>query len=231
MDDLDGILAARLNIKSEFGALLDNVCDAISHTILIMVVGMHFGGLCIVAGLIGAMAVVLRSVSRMVPARAAGTGSPTNELIRHILFILLLAELFEFSTGPVLIAAFLLHSVSMLVPYKLPYLIRGMTKSHVAIGLVNVALAIAWLVPESTAIIAACFILPYQYSLSSAFIKKATSVDAATSVSAASCASFNSLQRSISTQEQLDGACGELESQCASDGTEMKPQDEGTTAG
>ena len=42
MDDLDGVLAAKLNIRSDFGALLDNVCDAIAHTVVVMAVGMHF---------------------------------------------------------------------------------------------------------------------------------------------------------------------------------------------
>ena len=42
MDDLDGVLAAKLNIRSNFGALLDNVCDVIAHTVFVMVVGMHF---------------------------------------------------------------------------------------------------------------------------------------------------------------------------------------------
>ena len=41
MDDLDGVLAARLNIQSDFGALLDNVCDAIAHTAFVMVVGVY----------------------------------------------------------------------------------------------------------------------------------------------------------------------------------------------
>ena len=43
MDDLDGILSAKLNARSEFGARLDNVCDAISHTIIVMVIGLHYG--------------------------------------------------------------------------------------------------------------------------------------------------------------------------------------------
>ena len=35
MDDLDGVLAAKLNIKSNFGARLDNVCDAIAHSVFV----------------------------------------------------------------------------------------------------------------------------------------------------------------------------------------------------
>lgn len=165
MDDLDGILAGKLKIRSEFGAMMDNVCDAITHSVFVMVIGMHFGGICAAASLIGAGAIVWRSVSRLIPGHAAGTGSATNELIRHVLFVLLLAEIFKFNASPYLIAAFLLHTLSMLLPYKLPYLIRGMTKSALAIGLVNVALLVAWLVPATTPVIAASFIITYLVSL------------------------------------------------------------------
>jgi len=163
MDDLDGILAGKLNIRSPFGAHLDNVCDAIGHSIFVMVVGMHFGGLCLVASLVGAMAIVLRSVARLAPEQAGG-GSPTNELIRHLLFVLVLAGQFGFSAAPFLIGAFLLNSVTMLVPLKMPYLIRSMTTSATAIGLVNVSLLVAWLVPVTTPAIAACFAGAYLYS-------------------------------------------------------------------
>ena len=101
MDDLDGILAAKLNIKSPFGAILDNVCDAIAHTIFVLVVGMQvwtdqggvWGGVCAALSLVAATSLVLRVVSRLDPAAVTGTGSPTNELVRHMLFILLLAQI------------------------------------------------------------------------------------------------------------------------------------------
>jgi phosphatidylserine synthase len=172
MDDLDGILAGKLNIRSEFGATLDNVCDAIAHSVIAMVVGIHFGVVCGIASLIGVTAIVWRSVSRLEPGRATCTGSPTNELIRHIFFVLVLSQIFEFNAAPFLVVAFLLHAVSMLVPYKLPYLIRGMTKSALAIGLVNVALLIAWLIPNTTPVIAACFVIPYLYSLAAAILQR-----------------------------------------------------------
>ncbi|MDP7017324.1 MAG: CDP-alcohol phosphatidyltransferase family protein [Pirellulaceae bacterium] len=172
MDDLDGVLAAKLNIRSEFGAILDNVCDSIAHTIIVMIVGVHFGGVCAVASLVGVTAMVLRGVTRLDPGQATGTGSPTNEMIRHVFFILVLAQIFEFSAAPYLTAAFLLHTVSMLIPYKLPYLIRGMTKSALAIGLVNVALIVAWLVPSTAPVIAACFVVSYLYSLLTAIIQR-----------------------------------------------------------
>jgi phosphatidylserine synthase len=171
MDDLDGVLAAKLSIKSDFGARLDNVCDAIAHSVIVMFVGMHFGGVCAAASLVGAAAIVIRSVTRLGPSQATSTGSATNELIRHVLFILLLSQSFQFGANGFLVAAFLLHAVSMLVPCKLPYLIRSLTKSPFAIALVNVALLVAWLLPSATPAIAACFIVPYLYSLSVALLQ------------------------------------------------------------
>jgi len=172
MDDLDGILAAKLNIKSQFGAILDNVCDAIAHTVFVMVVGMHVwtgqggvcGGVCAALSLVAATSLVLRVVSRLDPAAVTGTGSPTNELVRHMLFILLLAQIFGFAPAPLLIAAFVLHTVSMLVPYRLPWMIRSLTKSASAIGWLNVSLVVAWLVPYATSLIAAAFLLSYLLS-------------------------------------------------------------------
>ena len=172
MDDLDGILAAKLNIKSDFGAKLDNVCDAIAHSVVMMVVGMQFGGVCAAASLIGATAIVLRGVIRLDPHHAPGTGSPTNELVRHVFFILVSSQIFEFGAAPYLTATFLVHSVLMLLPYKLPYLIRGLTKSALAIGLVNAALLAAWLVPNTASVIATCFMVSYILSLVTALIQR-----------------------------------------------------------
>ena len=162
MDDLDGILAAKLNIRSQFGAILDNVCDAVAHTVFVMAVAMHWmdqggvcGSVCAAAGLVAAMALVLRVVSRLDPAAATGTGSPTNELARHMFFILLLARIFDFTPTPPLIAAFLFHAVSMLAPFRMPWLIRSLTKSATAIGLLNVSLVVAWLVSHAPPLIAA----------------------------------------------------------------------------
>lgn len=172
MDDLDGILAAKLNIKSQFGAILDNVCDAFAHTVFVMVVGMQvwtdqggvYGGVCAALSLVAATSLVLRVVSRLDPAAVTATGSPTNELARHMLFILLLSQIFGFARAPLLIAAFVLHTVSMLVPYRMPWLIRSLTKSATAIALVNISLVVAWLVPHATPLIAAAFLLSYLLS-------------------------------------------------------------------
>ena len=78
MDDLDGILAAKLKIGSEFGARLDNVCDAISHSIVVMVVAMSLGGIGAATALIAIAALIVRSVARLDPNANAGTGSPTK---------------------------------------------------------------------------------------------------------------------------------------------------------
>ena len=170
MDDLDGVLAAKLNIRSKFGALLDNVCDAIAHTVFVMVVGMHFaqeagystvGGICLASSLLATVAMVLRVVARINPTSETGIGSPTNELIRHIFFVILVAEIFGFDPTAVLIATFLLHAVSMLVPFTMPYMIRSLTKSAIAIGMVNVALLLAWLLPYAAPVVAGLFVLTY----------------------------------------------------------------------
>ncbi|MDA7914689.1 CDP-alcohol phosphatidyltransferase family protein [bacterium] len=164
MDDLDGVLATKLGIGSEFGARLDNVCDSVSHSMILMFVGMEIGGICTFAALIATAVVVLRGVARLDPNATPGTGSPTNELVRHVFFILLLAEQYSFDGSPFLIIACLLNAITMTFPRKLPLMIRGMAKSAVAIGFVNVALLVAWLVPSTMPLIAAAFIGTYLYS-------------------------------------------------------------------
>ena len=164
MDDLDGVLAAKLNIKSRFGADLDNVCDAVAHISLALAVGAHFGSLIIIASAIAAGSILLRVVTRLNPSATEGTGSQTNELMRHMLFALLLAGQFDFSPEYILIAVFLIHAVSMLVPYSMPHPIIDRAKSATALGLVNVALVAAWLVPITTPIITAAFVAAYIYS-------------------------------------------------------------------
>ncbi len=164
MDDLDGILAAKLNIRSQFGADLDNLCDAVAHVALTLAVGAHFGGMVLVFSTVAAASIILRVTSRLNPECVSGNGSPTNELMRHLLFTLLLAQTHVFEPELVLAIILLLHSVSMLVPYKMSAMIRAQTKSATAVGLVNVALLVAWLVPTMTLTIAAAFIVTYLFS-------------------------------------------------------------------
>ena len=161
--------------RGQFGARLDNVCDAIAHTAFVMVVGMPGGGVTAGASLAAVTAIILRCVSRLSPGAVTAQGSPTNELIRHILFILLLTKLAGVVAGPFLTVAFVCHTVSMLVTYRMPLLVRSMITSATAIGLLNVALIVAWIVPYTTPLIAAIFILTYLYSFASGAVRPRTS--------------------------------------------------------
>ena len=165
MDDLDGILAAKLDLKSEFGAALDNVCDAVSHILVVMAVGMHYGGSCAPLSLVAGISILVRVASRLTPTLKANGGSPTDELMRHILFALVVTRYFELAPEPFLATAFVLNSVSMQVPYPLRYSIRSLTTSATAIGGVNVALGVAWWFPVTAPAIATCFMATYLYSL------------------------------------------------------------------
>ena len=171
MDDLDGILAVKLGIQSEFGAILDNVCDALAHSVFVMVIAMHHGVVCGAVSVVAIVAIELRVVSRLRVGATPASGSPTNELVRHLLFILLLAEIYAFEATPYLIAAFILHAISMLAPLPMPYLLRSMTKSVATIAMINLALLSAWLFPISTPVIAACFFVTYVLSFASASIR------------------------------------------------------------
>ena len=171
MDDLDGVLAAKLDIRSRFGADLDNVCDGVAHVALALAVGAHFGGLVLIFSTLAAGSIILRVVSRVNLDRAVGGGSPTNELMRHLLFALLLADTLGFDPGPVLILVFLLHSVSMQVTYRMSALIRARVKSATAVGLLNVALVAAWRMPVAALPVAAAFSVTYLYSLTAGGIR------------------------------------------------------------
>jgi phosphatidylglycerophosphate synthase len=171
MDDLDGILAVKLGIKSEFGCILDNVCDVLAHAVFVMVIAMHHGVVCGVVSVVAILAMELRVVSRLRLGAAVALGSPTNELVRHMLFILLLGKAYAFNATPFLIAAFILNAVSMIAPLSMPYLLRSMTKSAVAIAMINLALLAAWLFPISTPVIAACFFVTYGLSFITATIR------------------------------------------------------------
>jgi phosphatidylglycerophosphate synthase len=165
MDDLDGILAAKLDLKSEFGAALDNVCDAVAHILVVMAVGMHYGGLSALLSLVAVVSIMLRVVSRLTPTSKTGGGSPTNELMRQILFALIVAPYFGLAVEPFLNTVLVLNAVSMQVSYPLVFSIRSLATSPAAIGLVNVALGVAWLFPVAALPIGTCFAGTYLYSL------------------------------------------------------------------
>jgi hypothetical protein len=157
-------LAAKLNIRSRFGADLDNVCDAVAHVALALAVGAHFGGLALMASVIAAASIILRVTSRLNPDVVNDSGSPTNELMRHMLFVILLTQMFGVEPGLYLVLVFMSHSVTLMVPFKLTLLIRGLAKTAAAVAIVNAALVAAWLMPAVTPLIATVFITAYLYS-------------------------------------------------------------------
>lgn len=165
MDDLDGQLAVKLGLKSDFGAALDNVCDAVAHVIFVMFVGMMHGPACMAFSIVAVGTILLRVTFRVAPPPRRSGGSPTNELMRHIILVLTATAALGWSASPFLIAVFTLNAVSMLVPYPLPHMIRSRTTSAAGIALVSVALLVAWLVPVTAPVIALGFGLPYLYSL------------------------------------------------------------------
>lgn len=176
MDDLDGILAAKLNLRSDFGAKLDNVCDAVAHALFAMVIGIHYGLVCGLISSVAVAAILIRVVSRL--GLSEGTGSPTNEMVRHLFFALLLADMFGFHPALPLIMIFLINTVSMLLPYPMPYMIRSQAKTTFAVSMVNLSLLLAWLVPYTTSVIAGSFIIAYLFSfLKASFGGKPASAD------------------------------------------------------
>lgn len=164
MDDLDGVLARKLKIRSLLGANLDNVCDTVVHVTVIMVISAQHEVFVLAAGLVAATAIITRLTARLDPAALKGYGSPTNELIRHVLFVLLLTDQFGVSPAIYLGILSILHAVSMLAPFKMPFLIRGMAKSATSVAFVNIALITAWLLPALTPYIATAFFATYLYS-------------------------------------------------------------------
>ncbi|MFC3150565.1 CDP-alcohol phosphatidyltransferase family protein [Litoribrevibacter euphylliae] len=171
MDDLDGILAAKMNIRSQFGAHLDNVCDAVAHGMIALAVGVHFGGAVLVMSLLAAGAAILRSTARLDPASKI-QGSPTNELMRHLLFVLLLSSLFSFEAEVWLILVFLCHSVTMVSSRAIPGMIRSRANTATKVVWVNLALVVAWLFSWLTLPIALAFILTYGYGVYRGFYEK-----------------------------------------------------------
>ena len=82
-----------------------------------------------------------------------------------MLFVIIVSRIFDFDPTLFLITTFSMHTVTMLVPVRMPYLIRSLTKTAVAIGLVNGALILACLVPYLAPVIAVSFIGSYFLSI------------------------------------------------------------------
>lgn len=164
MDDLDGIVAKKLGIQSKFGARLDNVCDAIAHVLIAWVIAAHYAGIVAVFGVIASVSMIVRVASRLDDSTCNESGTSTNELMRHLLFFLLLEKYFQIPISWCLTAVFFIHSLSMIVPYRMPHLIRARAKTIFAIILINVSLVLAWQIPYSNPFILTCFVATYLYS-------------------------------------------------------------------
>jgi CDP-diacylglycerol--serine O-phosphatidyltransferase len=155
MDDLDGILARKLRLSSDFGARLDNVADAAAHILIVLVVGAHYQGTVLALSMVAAGAILIRIVGRLAPTPGSGAGTPTNELMRHLLLLVVLENAFDVDISVALVAVLLLNVVSMLAPFTMRHLVRARAKSVVAVLGVNAVLAAAWVGPEAAPSVAA----------------------------------------------------------------------------
>ena len=77
---------------------------------------------------------------------------------------MILQDASGFGITPYLVAAYLLNSASMLVPFAMPHLVRSKAKTATAILGVNVTLAVAWCVPATAPFTTAAFLGTYLYS-------------------------------------------------------------------
>ncbi len=165
MDDLDGILARVLRIRSRFGALLDNVCDAVAHSLIVLVVGLLYGDFVLLLAALAVVGILIRIVRRVDDLDRPSRGSPTNELMRHLFLILLLEQVYQVELAWAAGALMVLNTVSMLVPFRLPNLIRSRTTTTSGVLLVNVALVVAWRLPPALPIVAILFLGAYLWCL------------------------------------------------------------------
>lgn len=163
MDDLDGILATKLNIKSRFGADLDNVCDAVAHVAITLALGAHFSGIVLIASMITSGAIIIRATSRLNPDRLSG-GSPTNELMRHIFFVLILSNFFTFDPEYVLVVVLFLNTISMSSSKEMIFMLRSQATTVSLVILVNIALILSLVLPILSPYTALMFFMAYLYA-------------------------------------------------------------------
>ena len=64
LDDLDGFIAKKLKIRSQYGSNLDNICDAVAHSIIVISVGIHFGGILTLFSVVAVSSIILRITNR-----------------------------------------------------------------------------------------------------------------------------------------------------------------------
>ena len=101
LDDLDGFIAKKLNIRSQYGGNLDNICDAVAHSIIVISVGIHFGGILTLFSVVAVSSIILRITNRFELGYDFEGGTQTNELMRHIMFVILISELGEFNPSSI----------------------------------------------------------------------------------------------------------------------------------
>lgn len=164
MDDLDGALASKLNLRSKFGADLDNVCDAVAHSLIVIAVGIHFGTYCSLVAMLPATAIILRIVTRLQATDSTCYGSPTNELTRHIMFVICLSTMFSFNPEPYLMIVFVLNTISMLIKIPMPHLICNQVNTHLKMVFLNLLMISILVVPMTAPYIIGIFIVSYIYS-------------------------------------------------------------------
>ncbi|OZG72163.1 hypothetical protein BTA51_17585 [Hahella sp. CCB-MM4] len=165
-DDLDGLIAGWLNIRSQFGAHLDNVCDAVVHGGIVLALASSLDVFGMVTGFLATCSIVIRSTRRLSSDTPSG-GSPTNELMRHCLLVWLLADLGWISASLALPVLFVVHSISLQFTTTMPWLIRNLIRTPVPIIALNafllllVAYPSPWLVGASTVVIIGSYVLSF----------------------------------------------------------------------
>lgn len=80
-DDLDGMVARRLGTSGEFGRYLDLVCDAASHSFLVMIVAVNHGVLSVILAPVVIMSMFYRLSKSASQTIGKDNGTTTNEYI------------------------------------------------------------------------------------------------------------------------------------------------------
>ena len=164
LDDLDGFVAKKLKIRTQYGGNLDNICDAVAHSIIVISVGIHFEGSLALFSIVAVSSIILRITNRFELGSNFKGGTQTNELMRHIMFILILSELEGFNPSPILALVFVLNSISMLITIPFPFMLVHFTNNSTSLTLFNFSLILAFLVKPLSYIFGGAFLLTYIYS-------------------------------------------------------------------
>ena len=170
MDDLDGYLAKVLGIRSAFGAQIDNLCDGIVHILVVWTVAVHYSEITIGLALLVTVSMIIRVTTRLADLNHAAHGSATNELMRHMLFLLVLEIYFDVQIEYYLMIVFCIHSLTLIAPFPMSKQLRALSNSFWYLCLINLSLGMALFFPVAAPFIMAAFMLTYLYSfLSSGF--------------------------------------------------------------